>query len=329
MYRLLEKINARWWQTAFWILWLVATVLMVLPAEELPEVDIWDKAKHSGAFFALMALAWLGYRQQFAALTLAGLLIGYGVGIECIQYFIPSRSFSVLDMVADAIGVFPVLCAAMWLKKNVKRQIFFVAGTDTGVGKTHVACHLLMEARQRGLKTLGLKPLAAGAEKTSHGLRNEDALLLQQASTVQFAYEDINPFCFAEPVAPHIAASENNVALSAAGIAAKIQMLLDKSDAELVIIEGAGGWRVPLNETETMADVVKLLGIPVILVVGMKLGCINHAILTAEAIRSDGINLHGWIANNPGNPMPCLEENISALAHFLNPASLLIRKSRG
>lgn len=193
------------------------------------------------------------------------------------------------------------------------KQIFFIAGTDTDAGKTHVACQLLRAAQQRGLRTLGLKPLAAGAENTAQGLCNSDALMLQQVSTVQLPYADINPFCFADPIAPHIAAEKNGVRLTAKEIVQRIRHTLDNTEFDYALIEGAGGWRVPLNATETLADVVKLLNLPVILVVGMKLGCLNHALLTAEAIQTDGVTLHGWFANNFGEPMPYLAENIAAL----------------
>jgi len=195
----------------------------------------------------------------------------------------------------------------------MSKQIFFIAGTDTDAGKTHAACQLLRATQQRGLHTLGLKPLAAGAENSAEGLRNADVLLLQQYSSVQLPYKDINPFCFAEAVAPHIAAEKNGVRLSAKEIAKSIRHTLDNVNFDYALIEGAGGWRVPINEAETLADVVKLLNVPVILVVGMKLGCLNHALLAAEAIVRDGIELYGWIANDFGNPMPYLEENIAAL----------------
>lgn len=197
------------------------------------------------------------------------------------------------------------------------KTVFFIAGTDTGVGKTFSACQLLHTAQQRGLRTLGLKPLAAGAEKTAEGLRNEDALLLQQAATVQLPYDAINPFCFELPVAPHIAAQKNGNSLAAKSIAQDIRTTLEKTDVDYALVEGAGGWRLPLNDTETFADVVKLLQVPVILVVGMKLGCINHALLTADAIRADGLELHGWIANDLGEPMPMLAENIATLERWL------------
>jgi len=119
MFQLLEKINARWWQAAFWLAWLSATTLMVLPVSQLPEVNIWDKAEHAGTFAVLTSLAWLGYRRHCSVVTVAGLLVFYGIGIECVQHFVPSRSFSVLDMVADAIGVLPVLFGVMWLEKTM------------------------------------------------------------------------------------------------------------------------------------------------------------------------------------------------------------------
>lgn len=197
------------------------------------------------------------------------------------------------------------------------KELFFITGTDTGVGKTYVACQLLRAAQQRGSTTLGLKPLAAGAEKIDGEWRNEDALLLQQAATVKLPYASINPFCFELAAAPHLAAQKAGVALSAITIAQNVRSVLDASDFDYCVIEGAGGWRVPLNETETFADVVKLLKIPVILVVGMKLGCINHAVLTAEAIKADGLTLHGWVANDLGNPMPLLAENIATLEKLL------------
>jgi len=145
---------------------------------------------------------------------------------------------------------------------------------------------------------------------------------LQKASTVQLPYTAINPFCFTEAIAPHIAAEKNRVPLNAHDIAQRVRHTLDNAVFDYALIEGAGGWRVPLNEKETLADVVKLLNVPVILVVGMKLGCINHALLTAEVIKADGVMLHGWIANDFGNPMPCLVENIAALEQKISAPRL-------
>ncbi|HQQ62979.1 MAG TPA: dethiobiotin synthase [Pseudomonadales bacterium] len=207
------------------------------------------------------------------------------------------------------------------------KQIFFVTGTDTDCGKTFVACKLLHAANRAGKKTLGLKPLASGAALVGGELRNSDALLLQQASTVSLPYAQTNPFCFADAIAPHLAAAKTGFLLSATGIANRVQAILDSTDVDYAIIEGAGGWRTPLNETETLADVVRLLQIPVILVVNMKLGCLNHALLTAEAIRHDGLQLHGWLANDmAGNSksaaMPMLQENIATLEQMLESPRL-------
>lgn len=202
------------------------------------------------------------------------------------------------------------------------KQVFFVTGTDTDCGKTFVACRLLQEAARAGKKTLGLKPLASGASVIDGDWRNDDALLLQQASTVSLPYAQTNPFCFAGAIAPHLAAAKNGTRLSANAIARAIQNVLANTDADYVIIEGAGGWRTPLNDSETLADVVRLLQIPVILVVGMKLGCLNHALLTAEAIRNDGLLLHGWIANDADKTMPVLQENIATLERMLNAPRL-------
>ena len=197
------------------------------------------------------------------------------------------------------------------------KDMFFITGTDTGVGKTFAACQLLHAAQQCGLRTLGLKPLAAGAEKMDGEWRNEDAVLLQEAATVKLPYASINPFCFELAAAPHLAAKKTGATLSAKTIAQNVRKVLDESEFDYCVIEGAGGWRVPLNDTETMTDVVKLLQIPVILVVGMKLGCINHAVLTVEAIKADGLTLHGWIANDLGHSMPLLAENIATLERLL------------
>lgn len=192
-----------------------------------------------------------------------------------------------------------------------------------------MSCQLLQAANRAEKKTLGLKPLASGATLIGGELRNADALLLQQASTVTLPYAQINPFCFADAIAPHLAATKTGFLLSATDIANRVQAILDNTDFDYAIIEGAGGWRTPLNETETLADVVRLLQIPVILVVSMQLGCLNHALLTAEAIRHDGLQLHAWIANdkagnNTETSMPMLQENIATLAQKLNAPRLEI-----
>lgn len=197
---------------------------------------------------------------------------------------------------------------------------FFIAGTDTDVGKTLVACALLEKARQQGLVTAAIKPVAAGCEQTSEGLRNDDALQLQQAMTADLAYEQINPVALAPAIAPHIAAEQAQKRLRVAQLSGFCRgVMMQRSD--LLLVEGAGGWRVPLNSVETMADLAKDLQLPVILVVGMKLGCINHALLTAEAIARDGLPLAGWVANSVAD-MSVYQENLNTLKHLLRAPCL-------
>ena len=192
------------------------------------------------------------------------------------------------------------------------RKTFFIAGTDTNVGKTLVAAGLLVAAKTHGLTTAALKPLAAGCEKTEAGLRNADALLLQSVISLPLVYEQINPIALESAIAPHIAAQQERRVLSADRLAGFCRGSLNLADFTLV--EGAGGWRVPLNPQETLADVAKILRLPVILVVGVRLGCISHALLTTEAIRNDGLHLAGWVANCIDAGMPALQENIYSLA---------------
>lgn len=192
------------------------------------------------------------------------------------------------------------------------RKQFFVTGTDTNVGKTLVAAGLLLVAKKQGLRTAALKPVAAGCEKTDAGLRNDDALLLQSVITEPLMYEQINPIALQAAIAPHLAAVQEKRVLSVDRIAGFCRGSLQQ--AEFTLIEGAGGWRVPLNPRETMADLAKVLQLPVILVVGVRLGCINHALLTVEAIRNDGLPLAGWVANCVDADMPVLQENIESLA---------------
>jgi len=193
---------------------------------------------------------------------------------------------------------------------------YFLAGTDTDCGKTLVTCAMLRAAAKAGHSTIGMKPLAAGAELTAEGLRNVDALKLQLASTVKLAYEQVNPVCFAEAVSPHIAAQLAGKRVRVERLAGFCQGVLMKR-ANLTLIEGAGGWRVPINEREFMSDLAKLLNRPVILVVGMKLGCINHALLTAEAISRDGLTIAGWVANARDPHMRRFEENLATLQEAL------------
>jgi len=195
----------------------------------------------------------------------------------------------------------------------MSRQRFFITGTDTDVGKTICTAALLHKAKLASKSTLGLKPLAAGCEETEQGLRNGDALALMAQSTEQLPYEQVNPVALKEAIAPHIAAERLNKPLSAARLVGYLRGVLMINRAEFICIEGAGGWRVPLNAKETLAEVPKDLKLPVILVVGMKLGCINHAMLTMEAIHRDGLNVVGWIANLIDNDMDAYQENLDSL----------------
>jgi dethiobiotin synthetase len=191
------------------------------------------------------------------------------------------------------------------------KKAFFVTGTDTDVGKTLVTAGLLVAAKNLGLTTAALKPLAAGCEKTEQGLRNSDALILQSVMTESFVYEQINPIALHAAIAPHIAAQQENRSISTDRLAGFCRASLGV--AQFTLVEGAGGWRVPINPRETMADFANSLQLPVILVVGMRLGCLNHALLTFEAIVRDGLPVAGWVANCVDEQMPALAENIESL----------------
>ncbi|MGI0119148.1 dethiobiotin synthase [Zooshikella sp. RANM57] len=200
-------------------------------------------------------------------------------------------------------------------------SVFFIAGTDTEVGKTFISCALLERAGFDGLATAAIKPIAAGCQLTAEGWQNEDAILLKQCMNEPRSYPEVNPIALQSAIAPHIAALEEKISLTANDIASMCQRLI-KPSTDLTLIEGAGGWRVPLNDSETLADVVKLLNIPVILVVGMKLGCLNHALLTAEAIQSDCLRLAGWVANTIDPDMSRFQENVDTLKRILNTPCL-------
>jgi dethiobiotin synthetase len=197
-------------------------------------------------------------------------------------------------------------------------KTWFVTGTDTGVGKTAVSCALLVAAAQAGLRTAAVKPVAAGCDENG---RNDDALRLMAAMTEVLDYDQVNPVALNSAVAPHIAANLQGKRLQANRLAGLCRGVM-LGVADFVLIEGAGGWRVPINTHETMADIAIELRVGVILVVAMRLGCINHALLTAEAIRRDGLQLAAWVANQPGPRMDCHEENLDTLRQLL-PAPLL------
>jgi dethiobiotin synthetase len=198
---------------------------------------------------------------------------------------------------------------------------FFITGTDTNIGKTTVACALLESANQQGLTTLGIKPIASGCEQTPDGLRNSDALLLQQCSSLKLPYQEVNPIALLEPLSPHLAAKQAGRRLTMNQLVGYTRATLTHRP-QFAIVEGAGGWRVPISDREMLSSLPKELNLPVILVVGMRLGCLNHALLTAEAIIKDGLRLVGWVANTIDPIMAAFDENLATLKQIL-PAPCL------
>jgi dethiobiotin synthetase len=194
-------------------------------------------------------------------------------------------------------------------------KTLFVTGTDTGVGKTHVSSLLLTAARANGIRACGYKPVASGCERIDGELRNEDALALQAAAGTQEPYAAINPYAFEPPIAPHIAARQAGVTVDLAQLDQGARQLQQRHD--WLLVEGAGGWLVPLNEQASFADWVAARGWPVLMVVAMRLGCINHAMLTAEAIRSRGLTLIGWVANELPPRQGALQDNLDCLQQRL------------
>lgn len=199
---------------------------------------------------------------------------------------------------------------------------FFIAGTDTDIGKTKVSTLLLSAISKQKKRGLGLKPVAAGGELNADGeLHNEDALALIEASSVVLPYSEVNPLCLPEPLSPHIAAKHANQVIQFDRLITSCQKSLAIS-TDVTLVEGAGGWRVPLNlagpEPLTMAHLACKLGLPVIMVVGMRLGCLSHALLSVEAIKADGLSLHGWIANCIDVDMAAQAENIETLQAMIN-----------
>jgi len=194
---------------------------------------------------------------------------------------------------------------------------YFLTGTDTEIGKTFVTCALLHRAGRDDLKAAGLKPVAAGTDGA--GL-NDDVEAIRAASNVELPREIINPYCFQAAIAPHIAAAEEGVSIEFAPIKASCDQA--RQQADLVIVEGVGGFCVPLGVDRNAADLAVELGLPVILVVGMRLGCINHALLTAQAIATRGLKMAGWVANRIDPDMSRFDENLATLKSLL-PAPLL------
>ena len=188
---------------------------------------------------------------------------------------------------------------------------FFITGTDTSVGKTRVACALLCAFAARGQRVAGMKPVAAGCKETPEGLYNDDVEQLIAASTIKAPRHIVNPYAFKLPIAPYIAAHQAGVEIKTALIKTAFEQL--NKIADFVVVEGVGGFKVPISRQQDTADLAGILGVPVILVVGMRLGCLNHALLTLGAIEDHGLRLAGWVANCIDPHMAMLQENLCAL----------------
>lgn len=191
------------------------------------------------------------------------------------------------------------------------KQAYFVTGTDTGIGKTYVACQMIRDYVAQGYRVVGMKPVAAGCELVDGEWVNEDVALLTEASNVKAPSHLVNPYCFRPPIAPHIAAEQVGVDIQIEVIQSAFEEL--KQMADIVIVEGAGGLLVPLNAHHTIADLIACLDIPILFVVGMRLGCINHALLTMEVMQARSLNVAAWVANPIDPSMLCYDENLRTL----------------
>ena len=207
-------------------------------------------------------------------------------------------------------------------ESRVTSNGFLVTGTDTGVGKTLVACSLLRAFAGRGLKVVGMKPVATGAVPGGNGFVHDDVERLIAAGNIVALREHVNPYCFAPPIAPHIAAAAAGTMIDLEHIGRCFNALADLAD--VVIVEGVGGFRVPLGPDADTAQLAARLALPVVLVVGMRLGCLSHALLTTEAIAGRGLTLAGWVANHIDSRMTAAEENVRALETLI-AAPLLAR----
>ena len=191
----------------------------------------------------------------------------------------------------------------------------FITGTDTGCGKTEITLGLMHALQQRGETVVGMKPVASGAQPTAEGLRNEDALRIQRQGSREIPYAQINPFVYEPPVAPHLAAEASGLPIDPQVVREGFEVLSGQADR--VVVEGVGGWLVPLGSTLTLADLAVRLQLPVILVVGLRLGCINHALLSAAGIRQSGARLLGWIGNQVEPAMAAREGNLRTLREMI------------
>ena len=202
----------------------------------------------------------------------------------------------------------------------MKYKSLFVTGTDTGVGKTVISAALTRAWVARGLRVAVMKPIASGSDPTPEGLRNSDALTLMAAANVPAPYDVINPYCFLPPISPHLAAREARAVIELPHLRSRFQLLAAASDC--VVVEGAGGWLAPISDTATMADLAATLALPVLLVVGLRLGCLNHALLTRESLSARGATFAGWVANaiDPHFARPA--ENLATLTARLGEPPL-------
>jgi len=196
----------------------------------------------------------------------------------------------------------------------------FVTGTDTDCGKTQIALGLMAALRARGLRVLGMKPVASGCQVGRDGARSADALALMAQGSCQVPYPLANPYALVPPIAPHIAAGEAGLSIELAPVVAAYRALAEQAD--WVVVEGVGGWLVPLGPTLSVSDLPLALDLPVVMVTGLRLGCINHSLLTAESIRSRGASLAGWVANQIDPAMQAREENLATLAALIEAPCL-------
>jgi dethiobiotin synthetase len=196
----------------------------------------------------------------------------------------------------------------------------FITGTDTGVGKTEIAAGLLAAFKAQGIGAVGMKPVASGCAPGDDGLQSDDAVKLLAAGGIDVPYAEVNPYALSEPIAPHIAAGLAGMHIKLGKIRSAYNAL--SALAETVVVEGVGGWRVPLGPALSLSDLPNALGIPVVLVVGLRLGCLNHSLLTAESIRARGVRLAGWVANEIDPDMRARDENIATLAALIDAPTL-------
>ena len=197
---------------------------------------------------------------------------------------------------------------------------YFITGTDTGVGKTVVTLGLMQYLQAQGQTVVAMKPVASGCERTAAGLRNADALQLQRQASVPLDYALVNPYAFEPAIAPHIAAEQAGVSIDRRNILAAYDELAAQADC--VLVEGVGGWQVPVARDETMADLARVLGLDVVLVVAIRLGCLNHALLTVDSIAAGGSVLRGWVANQIPPLAEFAQENINSLESMISPPLL-------